>query len=102
MTGIEPRGGSELRLSLLKICEWREREKSLQERKVIENRKQDNILNFSSLTGFPLLPYCLTIGRKFKQGSKFYVLHDRKKGRMEVALLPVSASERKTWKKPEK
>lgn len=33
VTGIELRGGSELRLSLLKICERREREGKLHDRK---------------------------------------------------------------------
>lgn len=61
-----------------------------------------SILNVSGLTSFPLLPYCLTTGCKFKQVSKFYVLPDRKKRSVEAALLPVSASERNTWKKPEK
>lgn len=36
-TGIEPRGGSELRLSLLKICKQREREVVTEEK---HNRKQ--------------------------------------------------------------
>ena len=36
-TGIELMGGSELRLSLLKICEWREREIDTEEK---PDRKQ--------------------------------------------------------------
>lgn len=40
VTGIEPRGGSELRLSLLKICRWRGRE-IVTNKYNLKNAKQD-------------------------------------------------------------
>lgn len=40
VTGIEPRGGSELRPSLLKICRWRERE-IVTNQYYLKNTKQD-------------------------------------------------------------
>lgn len=36
--------------------------------------------HYKCLTRIPLLSYCLTTGCKFKQVSKFNVLHDRNKG----------------------
>ena len=36
--------------------------------------------HYKYLTRFPLLSYCLTTSRKFKQVSKFSVRHDRNKG----------------------